>query len=49
MNLEKNKQTGMAFYKTAFDCKSEKATELHLGDKYIQKISESTASGNTIY
>ena len=36
MNLEKNKQNAIAFYKTAFDGNPEKAAELYLGDKYIQ-------------
>lgn len=36
MNLEKNKQNAMAFYKTAFDGNPEKAAKLYLGDKYIQ-------------
>lgn len=36
MNLEKNKQSAIAFYRTAFEGNPRKATELYVGDKYIQ-------------
>lgn len=36
MDLERNKKTAIAFYKTAFDGNPEKAVELYVGEKYIQ-------------
>ena len=36
MNLEKNKENAMAFYKTAFEGNPIKAADLYLGDVYIQ-------------
>lgn len=35
-NLEANKQNAIAFYKTAYLGKPEKAVELYVGDEYIQ-------------
>ena len=36
MDLEGNRKNAMAFYKTAFDGYPEKASELYLGEDYIQ-------------
>ncbi len=36
MDLEKNKQNAIAFYKMAYEGNPRKAVELYLGDEYIQ-------------
>ncbi len=35
-NLEQNKQNAIAFYKMAYEGNPQKATELYVGDRYIQ-------------
>lgn len=36
MNLEKNKENAIAFYRTAYEGNPRKAVELYVGDEYIQ-------------
>jgi len=36
MNLEKNKENAIAFYKTAYDGNPKEAVELYVGNEYIQ-------------
>ncbi len=36
MNLEQNKKTAIAFYKTAYEGNPKKAVDLYCGDEYIQ-------------
>jgi predicted SnoaL-like aldol condensation-catalyzing enzyme len=36
MNQEQNKKNAMAFYKMAYEGNPRKATELYVGDRYIQ-------------
>ena len=36
MNLEKNKENAIAFYKTAYEGNPKKAVELYVGNEYIQ-------------
>lgn len=36
MNLSKNKQNAIAFYKTAYEGNPRQAVELYVGDEYIQ-------------
>ena len=36
MNLEKNKENAIAFYRTAYEGDPQKAVELYVGDQYIQ-------------
>lgn len=36
MDLEKNKQNAIAFYKTAYEGDPQKAIELYVGEEYIQ-------------
>jgi len=36
MDLEKNKENAIAFYKTAYEGNPKKAIELYVGDQYIQ-------------
>jgi predicted SnoaL-like aldol condensation-catalyzing enzyme len=36
MNLEQNKQSAIAFYKTAYSGNPRKAIETYIGDQYIQ-------------
>lgn len=36
MNLEKNKENAIAFYKTAYEGNPKKAVDLYVGDQYIQ-------------
>ena len=36
MNLEKNKQNAIAFYKMAYEGNPKKAVEMYLGEEYIQ-------------
>ena len=36
MNLEKNKQNAIAFYRTAYEGNPQKAIELYIGKEYIQ-------------
>ena len=35
-NIETNRQSAIAFYRTAFEGNPRKAVELYVGDKYIQ-------------
>ncbi len=36
MNLEKNKENAIAFYKTAYEGNPKKAVQLYVGDVYVQ-------------
>lgn len=36
MDLEKNKENAIAFYRTAYEGNPQKAVELYVGDQYIQ-------------
>lgn len=36
MDLEKNRQNAIAFYKTAFEGNPKKAAEMYVGEEYIQ-------------
>ena len=36
MNLERNKENAIAFYRTAYEGSPEQAVELYVGDDYIQ-------------
>ena len=36
MNLEKNKENTIAFYRTAYEGNPQKAVELYVGNEYIQ-------------
>ena len=36
MNLEKNKENAIAFYKMAYEGNPEEAVKLYVGDEYIQ-------------
>ncbi|MBQ4822768.1 ester cyclase [Aquimarina sp. MMG016] len=36
MDLQKNKENAIAFYKTAYEGNPKKAVELYVGDQYIQ-------------